>query len=103
MKIWGGNARGSTVDGHRKGSAVWSTSSKPATERTPAAGGGYALCWTRSRARWPNRGRLGPGGEQHAGRIRDFNVDCERRDARAAIHPNLDVLAFNGDVLGDRG
>lgn len=46
---------------------------------------------------------LGPGGEQHAGRIRDFNVDCEGRDARAAIHPHLDVLAFNGDVLGDRG
>src|SRR5262245_36370358 len=46
---------------------------------------------------------LGSRGDETAGGIGDFDVDVERGDARAAIHPHLDVLAFDGDVLGDRG
>src|SRR5882724_3501077 len=35
--------------------------------------------------------------------MRDFDVDLERRDRIAAIHPYVDVLALHRDVLGDRG
>src|SRR5262249_58070462 len=47
--------------------------------------------------------RLRSGRQQHAGRIRDFDLDLERRDALAAIHAYLNVLALHRNMLGERG
>src|SRR5262249_249107 len=37
------------------------------------------------------------------GRIRDLDLDLERRDALAAIHAHLNVLALDRNMLGERG
>src|SRR5262249_8549803 len=47
--------------------------------------------------------RLRSGRKQHAGRIRDFDLDLQRRDALAAIHPHLNVLVLDRNMLGERG
>src|SRR5262245_15060876 len=50
-----------------------------------------------------NQLRLRSGGEQQPGRVRNLDVDLERRDVGAAIHADLDVVALDDNVLGDRG
>ena len=47
--------------------------------------------------------RSRPGGKKHPGRVRDLDVDRERRNARAAIHPYLNAVALHRHVLGDGG
>src|SRR3954467_2510680 len=47
--------------------------------------------------------RSRPGGKQHPVRMRDLDVDRERRNARAAIHPYLNAVALHRHVLGDGG
>jgi len=39
--------------------------------------------------------------EQRRGVVWNFDVDLERRDGVAAIHPDHDVVAIDRDVAGD--
>src|SRR5262249_5404387 len=41
--------------------------------------------------------------EQQAARVWNLDVDLERRDGGAAIHPHMDIVALDDDVLGDGG
>src|SRR3954447_25123565 len=47
--------------------------------------------------------RSRPGGKKHPGRVRDLDVDRERRNARAAIHAYLNAVALHRHVLRDGG
>src|SRR5215467_3546555 len=48
------------------------------------------------------RYRLESRGHRHAGRMWDLDIDLECRDVLAAIHLNVDVVALDDHMLGDR-
>src|SRR5262249_42412526 len=92
-----------TTISNREGSAL---SSAPVVRqhrwREPAPASGWLRERRRAR-RSVDVPRLRSHRQQHAGWIRDFDLDLERRDALAAIHPDLNVLAFDRNMLGERG